>query len=345
MSNDKTTVGLIVHPDGAHLGIYYSSLAGTEEVSGVYLVDPTSETFDKAKEVLKDKLKGTYRDLPAMLREKSPKFALVSLEAATAPPAIESALNAGCHVLTEKPACVKLEDFARLVRLADSKHLQLMLALANRLNPPVLEARRLIRTDALGKIYGVDMHIIADQSRLTQTAYQKSWFAHKERAGGGHLIWLGIHWLDLAMHLTGHDIQEVAAFVNNAGGQPIDIEDSATLTWRFVNGSLGTLTSAYFLDKGYHTHIKIWGERGWLQLGDLDREPLRYSLYVRGKTEEFAYEPGQGGYGAFVRAAVRSSLGLGEAPISNSDGLRVLEAVFASYDSAQSGCKEKLKAM
>lgn len=343
MADEKANVGLIIHPNGAHLGIYYSSLAGANDVSEVYVVDPTGETFDKAKEVLKEKLRGTYRELPAMLREKSPKFALVSLEAATAPPAIEAALNAGCHVLTEKPACVKLEDFARLVRLADSKHLQLMLALANRLNPPVLEARRLIRTESLGKIYGVDMHLIADQTRLTQSAYHKSWFAHKQRAGGGHLIWLGIHWLDLAMHLTGLNIQDVAAFINNAGGQPIDIEDSATLTWRFDNGSLGTLTSAYYLDKGYHTHIKIWGERGWLQLGDLDREPLRSSLNGTGKVEEFTYQPGQGGYGAFVSAAVRSSLGLGEPPISNTDGLRVLETVFASYASAESGSKVRIE--
>jgi predicted dehydrogenase len=196
MANDKANVGLIAHPDGAHLTIYFSSLAGTPEVGDVFLADPTGETFDRAREILKEKLKGTYRDVRMML-EKKPLMAVVSLEAATAPPAIDAALNAGCHVLTEKPACVRLEDFAKLVQKADSKHLRLMPALANRLNPPVLEARRLVRTGALGKIFGVDMHIIADQTRLTRPAYHASWFAHKDRAGGGHLIWLGIHWLDL----------------------------------------------------------------------------------------------------------------------------------------------------
>ena len=50
-----------------------------------------------------------------------------------------------------------------------------------------------------GKIFGVEMHMVADQTRLTRPGYGERWEASKARAGGGHLIWLGIHWLDLAM--------------------------------------------------------------------------------------------------------------------------------------------------
>ena len=121
-----------------------------------------------------------------MLRQDNPVMALVSLEAAIAPPAIDAALEAGCHVFAEKPACIRAADFDRLNRKADSKHLHLMLALANRLNPEVLEARRLVRSGAIGKIYGLEMNLIADQTRLTRPSYQKQWFTQKARAGGGH---------------------------------------------------------------------------------------------------------------------------------------------------------------
>jgi len=340
MPTDTATIGLIIHPDGAHLGIYLESLAKVKEVAGVYLADPTGETVEQAKTVLKDKFRGSFRDTRTMLREAAPLLAVVSVEAALAPPEIDAALDAGCHVFTEKPACVRAEDFAPLVRKADSKHRLLMLALANRLNPPVQEARRLVRTGALGKIYGVEMHLIADQTRLKQAAYQASWFAHKQRAGGGHLIWLGIHWLDLAMYISGSAIQEVACLINNAGGQPVDIEDSATLAMRLDNGALGTMTSAYYLDKGYHSHIKIWGEQGWLELGDLEQAPLRYAIFGRdSKIEQFEYAPGQGGYETYLRAAVRAAIGLGDPPISNADGLRVLETIFACYHSAETGRK------
>ena len=61
------------------------------------------------------------------------------------------------------------------------------------LNPESLAARTMIRKGRIGRIYSIDMHIVADQTRLTRAAYHKTWFADKSRAGGGHLIWLGIH--------------------------------------------------------------------------------------------------------------------------------------------------------
>ena len=73
-----------------------------------------------------------------------------------------------------------------------------MLALANRLNPEMAAARQMVADGVIGKIFGLEMHLIADQTRLTRPAYHDKWFAHKDRAGGGHLIWPGIHWLDLA---------------------------------------------------------------------------------------------------------------------------------------------------
>ena len=138
-----------------------------------------------------------------------------------------------------------------------------MLALANRINPEIVAARAIMESEQIGKLYGLEMHLVADQTRLTRQTYQQQWFAQKHRAGGGHLIWLGIHWLDLAMHITGSSITEAAGFTANIGGQPIDIEDSAAAAFRFDNGVLGTITSGYYLDKGYHSHIKIWGV-GWM---------------------------------------------------------------------------------
>ena len=151
-----------------------------------------------------------------------------------------------------------------------------MLALANRLNPEIIEARRLVQTGAIGRIFGVEIHLIADQTRLTHEEYHQGWFASKERAAGGHLIWLGIHWLDLAMHVTGADISHATGFISNVGGQPIEVEDSAVATLQFDAGFLGTMTSGYFLDRGYHSHIKIWGSSGWMHIESMEDQPLTW---------------------------------------------------------------------
>jgi predicted dehydrogenase len=336
---------MIVNAEGAHLAAYFESLAQADEVESVALADSTGATVAQARQALGEKLTGTFDDTRRMLREARPAMVLVSLEAALAPAEIDAALEAGCHVLAEKPACVRAEDFRPLVHKADSKHLHLMLALANRLHAPVREARRLIEAGRLGKIYGVEMHLVADQTRLTREEYRRSWFASKARAGGGHLIWLGIHWLDLATHITGLAVREVACLTAVVGGQEIDVEDSAAVLLRFDNGSLGTLTSGYYLDQGYHSHIAIWGEHGWLRLGDLDTAPLEHYSTAAGApatVERFEYPAGQGGYAPFVRAAVRASAGLQDAPVTGTDSLRVLETIFACYRAATTGAVQSV---
>jgi predicted dehydrogenase len=333
-------VGVITEAQGAHLSAYFDSLAKAEEAETVVLADPSGQSLAPARKALGAKLRGTYQDAAAMLHREQPAMALVSLPADIAPPAIDAALEAGCHVFAEKPACVRAADFAKLVEKAQRKHRLLMLALANRLNPAVQEARRLLHDGKLGKVYGVEVHIIADHTRLTREAYRNQWVAHKARAGGGHLIWLGIHWLDLALYLTGTKVQQVAGFAGVVGGQPFDVEDSAAVALRFENGTFGTLTSGYYLDKGYHQHIQVWGEHGWLKLASLEDIPLEwYSTKGAGDAtvQRFTPPPGERGYPPFVRAAVRASAGLEPAPISGADCLHVLKAIFAFYEAARTG--------
>ncbi len=200
--------------------------------------------------------------------------------------------------------------------------------------------RRLIGAGKLGKIYGVEVHLVTDQTRLKSEEYRKSWFCSKARAGGGQLIWVGIHWLDLALHVTGLKVKQVAGFAGLVGGQPIDIEDSAVLSMRFSNGSFGTMTSGYYLDKGYQSHVQIWGEHGWIRLAAVEEEPMEWysSKDVKDtKVQRFEYPKGQRGYEPFLRSAVRASAGLEEAPISGAEGLHVLKTIFAFYEAARTG--------
>lgn len=149
--------------------------------------------------------------------------------------------------------------------MADSKHRHLMLAFANRLSPPVKKARELIQAGSLGKLYGASIHYVADQARLAGKEYQQSWFASKSRAGGGHLLWLGIHYVDTVQHITGQRIQQVCGFARNVGGQPLDVEDAAAMAFTFGNGMVGTLHSGYYLDRGKQCLVTVWGSNGWLQ--------------------------------------------------------------------------------
>jgi predicted dehydrogenase len=214
-----------------------------------------------------------------------------------------------------------------------------MLALANRTNPRVREARRLFEEGKFGNIYAAEIHFLADQSRLKRDAYRKEWFCHKARAGGGYMTWLGIHWLDLALFLTGLKVKEIAGFMGVVGGQPIDIEDAAAAAMRFDNGGFGTMTAGYYLDGGKQSHLQIWGEHGWLRLAESEEQPLEWYSNQEKDRKIHRLQPARrdSGYPPFVHAAVRASAGLEPPPIKPAEGLHVLKALFAFYQAAKTG--------
>ncbi|MBS0210127.1 MAG: Gfo/Idh/MocA family oxidoreductase [Planctomycetes bacterium] len=335
----RITAIVVTGAGGAHLDAYFAALAEIDAVDRVAVADASGESQAVAERALGKKLVRFDRDLTKALAAEKPSFAIVSVEAVLAPPLIREVLQAGCHVLAEKPSCVRVANFAELVTLADGKHRHLMLALANRMRPRVAHARMLIQTGAIGALYGAELHIIADQTRLHSPAYHQSWFADKSRAGGGHLAWLGIHWLDLVMFLTGAKITETAAFIGNVGQQPISVEDSAAAILRFDCGFFGTITSGYYLDRGYHSYIKIWGSHGWLQMephGDVQLQ--WYSTKdTPPQIKQFEGPPEMPSYTPFVRACVASAVDpMIPPPITGAEGLAALKAVFSCYASAES---------
>lgn len=331
-------VALLTQAGGAHLTAYLRALAASPAVAGVRVADPDGACFDEARAILGGKLTTVTRERSAALADPAPAMTLVSMEAVASPPAIRAALDRGSHVLAEKPACTAAADFSALHALAARRGRQLMLALANRLNPEVVEARRLVASGVIGRPVAVEMHLVQDRTRLERPAYQGSWFSDPLRAGGGHLAWLGIHWLDLAMHVVGAPVDEVAAFTANLGGQPVAIEDSAVLSLRFAGGALGTLAGGYWLDAGFQSHLRVWGDRGWLSIDDGAPATLRLRVDGGPPGGEIVRTPAPAdAYSIFVHA-VADAIARGAAPpIDSDDSLRVVRTVFAAYHAAKEG--------
>ncbi|MCC6536884.1 MAG: Gfo/Idh/MocA family oxidoreductase [Bryobacterales bacterium] len=327
---------LITHADGPHLSAYIEGIAQTPEIGTVSLCDHTGQTEAAVRKGVGAKFLAAYKTPAELFAARKPTFALITMEAKLAPPAIAAALKAGCHIMAEKPACVRAADFAPLAAQAEAAKRNLMLALANRKDPYQIEARRLVQSGELGKVYGVDLQIIADQTRLTRPAYHKTWTAQRARSGGGHLIWLGIHWLDHAMYITGSPITQVAGFTGNIGGQPIDTEDSAALTLRFANGSFGNLTSGYYIDRGKQLSIKVWGSDGWLEFRNDDSPSLVW--YTKKGLQRYQAPAGAPSlYTTFVQHAARAAAGIEPPVLSPAESLRVLRVVFAGYHAAETG--------
>ena len=328
---------------GSHAEHYLKGFAQARGVGRVALSDPTGKTFEQAKKLLGGRLEGTYRSHREMLEKVHPKLVVVTLEGHHAPPAIRLALEANCHVMTEKPGCARLEDFEPLVELAESRGLDLMLAMATRVSLAVKKARDLIQSGYLGKPYSATMDWISDQTRLTRPEYQRSWLSFKDKAGGGKLIFHGIHYLDLIQFLTGDRIDRITSLCENVGGQPIEVEDAAVVSFRLSKGLVGTLNTGYYLDEGYQNQVRVWGSKGWFHLDLPYGETVKwYSTHPEAPrgVQFFRYQDDPNPpylYGPLVQEAVDAALGLSEPPMTAQECLHLMRVIFAGYRAAESG--------
>ena len=156
-----------------------------------------------------------------MLRTVRPQLVLVALESRLAPPAIRIALEHDAHVLAEKPACVRASDFAALTELAGETKSPADARVCDSTSAGTAQrARKLIADNEHRTAVRSDRSLHRRPDATDSAGVSASWFASRERAGGGHLAWLGIHYVDLIQFVTAQKIVEVSALTANAGGQP-----------------------------------------------------------------------------------------------------------------------------
>jgi predicted dehydrogenase len=340
-------IGLIIEPTASHISGYLEVLSARKGVRSVAVAATDRATLENAKRQLGKRFRGDgFLNAKEMLAKARPALTIVTMEGVNAPAAIRLALEAGSHVLTEKPSCTKLEQFEQLAKLAEKRKRHLMLAMATRSGAALKKARRLIATGAIGQPYSVSMIWIADQTRLTSKAYHGSWLADPKRAGGGKLIYHGIHYLDVIQQLLDDPISEINGFTQNVGGQPIRVEDSAVVSFKFASGATGTHNTGYYLGRGKQSGIRIWGSHGWLRLAHLEGQPLQWHSTKPGAPREiqtFKYNDTREMYHLFFQDAIDAIREGKPPPITTSESLRALRVVFAAYEAVATGRTQQIK--
>lgn len=269
------------------------------------------------------------------------------------PDLFAAVLEAGHHLLAEKPFGRTAGDARRVVAAAERAGRALSVFYTNRFNPLVAEAQRLVRAEALGTLYSLEVRMLTTQVRFRGPDH---WLFDRAAAGGGMLSWLGCHSLDLMQFLTDDPIVSVAAEVATRGGDGIDVEDTATLSMRLGSGALASLHAAYVLalggggfynPAGYDQHFGVYGRQGRLWWDDHGPP----ELHMESRAPRFAAAPRRtftftsaesraygGGYGErFVRAFIAATRDEGPAPCPGEAAVRVALIVDAAYESARTG--------
>ncbi len=248
------------------------------------------------------------------------------------------ALNAGCHVLCEKPMAISKEEAENMIKAAEKNDKKLMIAHNQRFVSSHQKAKQLIDNGELGKIYSFRTTFGHPGPEKWSIDGKASWFFDKEKAFIGALGDLGVHKSDLMRYLLG-EIAEVSAFVETNAKENTTIDDNAVCIMKTADGVIGTLTASWSYVAGGDNSTVIYGEKAILRLED---DPV-YSLiiqYVNGETVNYELDKIQtnevGGQtnthviDHFVDSIIHNT----EPLINGEEGKKSLEVILAALDSS-----------
>ena len=195
--------------------------------------DPISERRHEAIRLIKNVR--VYDDLELMLDGEAPDFVDIASPPGMHAEAARMALQAGAHVLVEKPLALTLAEFDELGALAAEKRRVLMCVHNWKYAPPYATARRVIEAGTLGPIRFISIDRLRTEPAGAGGSGGK-WRA-SAASGGGILIDHGWHVFYLMQWLQGGDppVSISARLESPPGG---DVDDLADLRVRFGNGAL-----------------------------------------------------------------------------------------------------------
>jgi predicted dehydrogenase len=169
-------------------------------------------------------------------------------------------LNAGTHVLVEKPMAVQLSEADAMIAAAEATKKLLAVSFQQHFRPEIQAAHELLRSGQLGRLQQVDMYV--NWFRTGAYFGSASWRATWRGEGGGVLMNQGIHDLDVLCYLLGSPRRLFAWTRTHL--HSIEVEDTvqAMLEWEGCLGSFHTSTA----EAGRKDYLELVGTKGTLRV-------------------------------------------------------------------------------
>ncbi|GHI00707.1 Gfo/Idh/MocA family protein [Neobacillus kokaensis] len=249
-----------------------------------------------------------------------------------------AALEAGIHVLCEKPMATSKQEAEAMIQAAKASGKKLMIAHNQRFVPSHERARKLIASGEIGKVYSFRTAFGHGGPENWSVEGKGGWFFQKEKAFVGAMGDLGVHKTDLLRYILGEEIVEVGAFVETSAKNFADVDDNAVCVLKTESGIIGTLAASWAYVSREDNSTIIYGEKAILRLED---DPLHSLIvqYVNGEVVKYelgriqSNEEGGQNTSHVIEKFVESILLDQEPPVPGEEGMRSLEVILAALES------------
>jgi predicted dehydrogenase len=250
-----------------------------------------------------------------------------------------AALDAGKHVLLEKPMGRNLAEAQRIAAAAARTGRKLKVGFNHRYHPAIAAARQRIHAGEVGDLINVRVRY----GHGGRPGYEKEWRGNPELAGGGELLDQGVHVVDLLHWFAG--IPESAfGFTQTAVWPVTPLEDNAFGLFRYAGGTVASMHTSWTQWKNLFS-FEAYGSTGSITVDGLGRSygTERMTVAVRNKTggvpamSETLYDDPDRSWERewddFATALLTGSPYLG----TPQDGLVAMSMIAALYESARTG--------
>jgi len=249
-----------------------------------------------------------------------------------------AALEAGLHVLCEKPMATSKEEAEAMIGAAEKNGKKLMIGHNQRFVPSHQKARQLIANGEVGRIYSFRTAFGHGGPEGWSVDGKESWFFEKEKAFVGAMGDLGVHKTDLLRYVLGEEIVEVGAFVETNAKDFADVDDNAVCVLKTESGIIGTLAASWAYTSKEDNSTIIYGEKAILRL---EEDPINSLVVQYSNGEVVKYELGKiqsndagGQNNTHVIEHFVNAILLNEEPaVTGEEGMRSLDVILGALKS------------
>lgn len=311
----------------------------------VAIADPDPKRLKEVGEAYK--ISRRYATGEAMIAKEKLDIVSVATPNKFHAPLTIKALKRGAHVLCEKPMAMNAKEAAAMLAMAKKMKRRIMINFSYRFTQPAQALKKAVDHGAVGSVY------------FARTMWHRSrgmpgfggWFGQKKLAGGGPLIDLGVHRIDLALWLMGYPkpvwvmagaYDRIAGPLAKSSGKKFDVEDMATGYVRFANGATLAIEASWAANRpeAERMETRLYGDHGGLahfnknETYDFVGEVYKVEGGRVVKTDPPAVTvPPGGSMNHFAEAILRNRPHIAD----GSDGVTVMKLLDAIYASAASG--------
>ncbi|MBC7327685.1 Gfo/Idh/MocA family oxidoreductase [bacterium] len=231
------------------------------------------------------------------------------------------------HILCEMPLAISLQDAQIMLQHCEENSVFLIPALPYRYSPPLQRTKEILKEGQIGEVVAM--------KATCRSKLPHGWQATRRLAGGGAIIQNAPLMIDIMRWLIEDDVAEVYAEIARSPHLNIDVEDVATLSFRFKGGVFATLDPSWCLPDSYpfpfDATIDIVGREGAL-IVNLFAQLLSH---IDENTKSFNWRYWGSDIYLLMLKDFSENISEGEAALKASDALKALQVAWAGLLSGE----------